>query len=269
MSLWPPRFRAPAATLALGLDLRQLAWIKGESAAAEISTADHAEGVIAALVDAPDGAQLDIIAAADVAKHWLQVPPSSVRSLRELKLVAAARCAHLYGGSAGDWWVTGDWNSRRPFACAALPHSVAAPLASQFATRRGRVRWRTTWAIACSAFPAEFPADGWSALVSPAHAVVWHCRNGDVNCMGTVAIDPLASQPQRAEFVLQHIEVESRRCTDAPVANVHWLDLTGRKFEGSMPRIHWILRGANGVHATGSEAAAAIRLHRLPGQGAR
>jgi hypothetical protein len=264
VSRWRPRLRRTRSARALGLDSRELAWLRdGSSTAGSIASAVHDDGVTQALRDAAAAEPVDIVAAPDVAQHWLQVPPSSVRSLGELRQVAAARCAHLYGGVPEDWWVTGDWHARRPFACAALPRSLVATIARELDARASPVRWRTTWTAACSAFAGEFPSDGWSALAGPERAVLWHCRNGDINCVATLALDPLAAASQTAERVLQRIEVEALRCGETPSATVHWLDLAGREEASSTPGVHWISCATTGAEVPRSEAAAALRLHQL------
>ena len=76
-------------------------------------------------------------------------PAGSVASLPELQLVAAARCAHLYGESPHDWWMAADWSATRPFVCAALPRALTAPLQQALDAAGVSARWHTSWSVAC------------------------------------------------------------------------------------------------------------------------
>jgi hypothetical protein len=161
-----------------GLDAQGIAW-QGEGGP---QCVPHGEGA-AALALARPGVPIDIVVGSDLAVHWVQQPPAATRSLPELQLVAAARCAHLHGGAPGHWWVAADWNTRRPFVCAALPRGVAQPLQDACAARGIAARWHTAWGVVASAAAAEFPDDGWSALRTPQRVLLWHCSGGRVDAL--------------------------------------------------------------------------------------
>lgn len=219
MSLWRPK----SVRTAWGLDAHQLAW------RAEVGSrprcARHAQALVQALADLPAGAGVDLVAGNDVSVHWLQTPPTSVASLEELKLVAAARCAHLYGGSPQDWWVTGDWSATEPFVCAALPYSTISPIQQALDAAKVQVRWKTAWAAVCAAHAHTFPADGWSALRSPARMMVWHCRQGRVDCLATHGISPDASDEGLTAQALQFAQIQALRDARLSSGSVHWIAL--------------------------------------------
>jgi hypothetical protein len=151
----------------VGLAADALAW---RAADGSVQHAAHTDG----LGDALQGTKaLDIVAADDVAVHWLQQPPDGAASLAELKRVAAARCVQLHGGNTDDWWVAGDWHATKAFPCAALPRRVLARLESQTSRLPISMRWYTATALALGARPS---AQGWQTMRSPGCVTVWHRR---------------------------------------------------------------------------------------------
>jgi hypothetical protein len=226
VSLWRPRSSRRAARTAWGLDARELAWpAAGDASAHAHRAAAHAEALPQALAQLTPGCGVDVIAGNDVAVHWLQTPPSSVTSLDELRLVAAARCAHLYGGTPKDWWVAADWNATVPFVCAALPHSVATPLREKFTAEGIDARWHTAWGVACGSKANTFPPNGWSALRSPARVLLWHCRGGRVDCLGTQSVSPAVTDEDAHAQALGQIRIEAMRDASLRDEPLHWINL--------------------------------------------
>ena len=225
MSPWPLKSARSAQRAVWGLDARQLAWRPGADRAAAPELASHAQALPQALTQLPAGATVDVVAGNDVAMHWLQVPPSTAASLDELRLVAAARCAHLYGGAPEDWWIAGDWSATEPFVCAALPRSLVVPLQQSLTAASIQARWHTAWSVACGAKANTFPSEGWSALRSPHRVMLWHCRQGRVNCLTTQRVSADATDGDAAAQALQQAQIEALR--DAALANgpIHWTTL--------------------------------------------
>lgn len=248
MSPWRPSLLWRPARAVWGLDARDLAWRSTEDAAGAARHAPHAQALPLALAQLGDGARVAVIAANDIAVHWLQAPPASVASLDELRLVAAARCAHLHGGTPRDWWIAADWNATRPFVCAALPFSVVTPWRRKLATAGISVHWHTAWGVACGRVSNPFPDDGWSALRSPTRLMLWHCRAGHVDCLGMQSVAPSTTDEDANTQVLRQIRVEVMR--DPTLA-------------GEAP--HWMNIGAQGDanDAEASEAIAALALGAL------
>jgi hypothetical protein len=168
----------------------------------------------------PSPQALDVVVAGDLAVHWLQVPPADVASLSELKLVAAARCAHLHGGSPQDWWVTGDWSVTRAFVCAGLPRELIGTIARLAEDARLPVRWHTAWSTALRT--GRWPADGWSALRTPSGVTLWHSREGLVDCLAARAVDPRAASADVAVQCLGQLQIESLRDSRLLAGTLRW-----------------------------------------------
>jgi hypothetical protein len=64
----------------------------------------------------------------DLCRHFMQAPPAGLRSVGELRALAAARALQLFGGKAGDWAVAADWQLDRPVVCAAMPAVLVVAL---------------------------------------------------------------------------------------------------------------------------------------------
>jgi hypothetical protein len=223
VSPWRRKSARRGRRVAWGLDARRLAWHSGLPDEAAARCAPHADGLPAALAHLPRGASVDIIAGNDLAVHWLQAPPASARSLDELRMVAAVRCAHLHGGAPRDWWVAADWNATRHFACAALPEVVASPVREALAARGVRVNWHTAWGLACSSRANEFPSEGWSALRSPTGVLLWHCRRGRADCIASFQLSPDAGDAHAAKQALQQVALERLRDASLTDGAIHWL----------------------------------------------
>jgi hypothetical protein len=83
---------------------------------------------LAAADQAPAGAQsaaqshfLSVTLDDGLVRSFLVTPPRGAQGLRELRATAAARFAGLYGESAEQWLLDGDWHARSPFVVCALP----------------------------------------------------------------------------------------------------------------------------------------------------
>ena len=242
MSLWRPKAGAARPPLVLGLSAQRLAWASSvpQARSPSIVTAAHGD-VTQAFGNALRGSHVDVVAGNDIALHWLQTPPSSVSSFDELQLVASARCAHLYGGTPQDWWVTGDWSVSHPFVCAALPRSVVASLQEQLRKLGLGARWHTAWGLVCSLSAGAFPSEGWSAMRSPDRVMLWHCRAGRVNRLATLAVDQHAVWPAPARLALQHMQVEASRGGALLSGPLHWLHLGNTQESQNAPGIHPVI----------------------------
>lgn len=168
-------------------------------------------------------AHVDVICADDVAVHWLQASPPGVQSLGELRQVAAARCAHLFGGSPTGWWVTGDWSATRPFVCAGLPMERVEPLRRALTDAAASARWHTAWGLLCSAQARSIPAEGWSAVRNAARVLLWHCRQGQVTALHAINLGPQTGAAQADDAVAQLLRIEALRDPALAPGQVHWV----------------------------------------------
>lgn len=172
----------------------------------------------------PRGTRAAVIAAHDVAVHWMQSPPAAVQSMRELKLVAGARCAQLYGGSGTAWWVAGDWDAEHPFPCAALPRAQVRAVEEVAIAAGVSLGWHSLWSRVCTRDAASIPAAGWSALRTRERVVLWHCTTGRVDAITTLAAAS-ADEAQRA--VAQQVQIELLQDAALRPGAVHWVTLEG------------------------------------------
>lgn len=217
MSRWR---RESARRAAWGMDAQSLAWI---GTGGGVATAPLPDAPAHAFAARP-GPVIDVIVANTAAVHWLQEPPAQARSLDELKLVAAARCAHLFGGSPADWWIAADWTTRRAFPCAALRRKLVRPLQDAVAAHGGALRWHTAWSLWCSVRARSMPEEGWIGLRSARQVLLWHCRTGRVDALTSFAVEPTASAHEVTAQAAIHMQLEAAGGGCAPPGEVHWAD---------------------------------------------
>lgn len=286
MSLWPPRSRATGdAALALALDARQLAWAAPDAASGHwrVDALAHGGGVPAAVQSAaaqlrrrqPGARALDVVVGADLAHHWLQTPPAAVASLAELRQIAQARRAHLFGpapgGTADAWWIAGDWDARRPFVCAALPASQCADVHQALADAGLAARWHTPWSLLAQRPPRALPGNGWCALRSASRLLVWHCTGGQVDALLTLPASPHETADQAAGRAWQSVVAESTGAALPTGDRLHWLDLLADGAAPSHPQVLPVRLAApvpphtstQGHPAPQGEAVVALHLHQL------
>lgn len=250
--------------MVLGVDTQHLAWFRpAVSPVPTIAASPHTDIALAMSGQSP-GMRMNLIAANDLALHWVQPPPASVMSLEELQLVAGARCALLYGGTPQDWWITGDWSTRNPFVCAALPWSVVLPIQEQLTQLGFAAQWHTAWSLLCRVKASSFPSEGWSAMRSPARVVLWRCSGGRVNSLATLALDPHSKSPVATQQALRHMQIESTRTGCNADGPLRWLNLQdsdgGADLTGVQPvRLDW----GQAPNGEPSEASTALRLGSL------
>ncbi|MDO9135989.1 hypothetical protein [Hydrogenophaga sp.] len=224
MSRWlPDLLRRPTHTqVVAGLDAQGMAWQCGNEPPSSAGQATEVSEFARQLVPK---ARVAVIVTEDVAVHWVQTPPTGVQSLKELRQIAAARCAHLFGGSPAGWWVAGDWRATRGFVCAGLPLERVGPLRRVLTEAGAQTSWHTTWGLLCSAQAGDFPADGWSAVRSAGRVVVWCCQRGQVVALDALNLGEQADATEANDAVARHLRIEAMRDPTLGVGPVHWTDL--------------------------------------------
>lgn len=204
-----------------GLDAQGMAW---QYNGAPPSTAPLAREATALAQRIVARARVHLIAADDVAVHWIQTPPTGVHSLKELRQIAASRCAHLFGGVPAGWWVAGDWSATRAFVCAALPMDRIGPLQRALTEAGAQASWHTAWGLLCRARAGRFPTEGWCAVRSAGRVVVWCCRQGHVIGLASLTIDAQADASKAQEVVEQLLRIEAMRDPALVSGPVHWVE---------------------------------------------
>lgn len=215
----PARASAPTR-LCIGWDSTHLAWrLDGEAGAPPRLQALHdARHWRPSLPESLR--EVHVIASPRVAVHWTQVPPEGLRSMDELRHAAAARCALLFGGVAGDWWLAADWQASRPFVCAALNRARMAPL--QHALRERPLQWH--WHSAAMLFAQSPPAPpaGWVAVRSPRRLLLWHQFEGRPDAALSWPIAPDATA-QQAQALVKEGQLRLRLAQRHSPEDVRWL----------------------------------------------
>jgi hypothetical protein len=239
VSRWPPKLVRRSARHVWGVGTSGFAW---RSASGEVHAIQSPAGSVPsqAMASLAPGDRIDVVAANDVAVHWLQAATPSARSLAELRLAAGARCTQLFGGAVADWHVAGDWHAARAFMCAAVARPMLDGLRAALDGRRATVRWHSAWSLACARERSPLPADGWIALRSPTRIALWHCVAGRVVHFSLLTTVHDAPATWVAEQVAHQIQVEAAREPALAVVPTVWL--------------------AGSVHAAPSEAVAALEL---------
>lgn len=278
MSRWPRRSQASSAPV-LGLDGQHLAWAVRDASTGRWHTDElaHGGGLPAAVRSAaaqlrrhqPRLRTINVVAGADLARHWVQTPPASVASLAELQQIAQARRAYLFGDAASIWWVAGDWDARRPFVCAALPPGLCTDVQAALADAGLVPRWQTLWALLAQSPPQALPGDGWCALRSASRMLVWHCTGGYVGHLLTLPTNLLEDPAEAAGRAWQSVLAECTGAALPATGPLHWLDLTAGNATVDHPHVQTVRLGApqhtgtRSAPAPHNEAAAALRLHHL------
>lgn len=265
----PKRSCAPRV---LAADREQLAWVRSDRMGAEeIAFSQHLSLAETLRPDICTPGTIDVIAANDLALHWVQTPPASLASFRELRLVALARCTQLFGGSPDDWRVGADWHATRPFVCVALPLERVVPVEQQLAALKLAARWHSAWSVlVCGVRPQTFPNDGWCALRSPSRVLLWHCRRSQVDRVAAWACDAREASATAALRAAQQMTIEMSRTGDSSEEPLHWMDLVADRPVADGELAHVIpvkhdSRFAGTVPLHSNEAAAALALQPLLG----
>lgn len=177
MSPWP---REP---LALGLDAGGLACAGTELARAEGPwTRPLLAGALQAARGRHPGARAaQLLLAPDLCRHFVLAAPGGLRAFAELRSLAQARAAQLFGD--GTWAVVADWQLARPFACAALPQALLQGLLDA-AREAGLVLGIESAVLAALAAAVAARAEaGFVAFATPAHLVLAHGDGGHIDVL--------------------------------------------------------------------------------------
>ena len=130
---------------------------------------------------------VDAVVSSDLARHWLVTPPRGVKSLAELRAVAAARFEAIYSASALLWQIHADWRSDRAFVCAALPRGLVdtlpAALAAACPPAGPRLQLGTTLGLALARHGHRLPGQGWCAVRMPEHLALFCSSRGDIGTL--------------------------------------------------------------------------------------
>lgn len=176
-----------------------------------------------------------VVVGNDLARHWLFEPPAGAASLREIQAVSQARFSELYGESADDWIIAGDWRTGRPFLCAALPKFVVLALreAAAKATRGSPIT--SVLVCALELFHRRLPNSGWCCVRSARSVTFVFLRGGMPVTCRVVPISPDAAFTDVLASGAQELQREAARHALAPVGQATWLDLVPHDARSALP----------------------------------
>ena len=168
MSPW--RRKNAALDLQVGARDWQLCQADRVLAAASFGSLDE---LAASLASAPVDPSMQGARRMTVAVHaqWVRSfsidPPSGLRGLAELRLLATTRMEHLFGADSQAWTLHGPWSPSRPFVVTAVPEALvqaARALCHRIGCRLAEVTAYWIRALAQQPPPLETQ---WAAILQP------------------------------------------------------------------------------------------------------
>lgn len=94
---------------------------------------------VMAQTEVKTGGNLHVTVADDWARYWVVTPPQGLRSLDELRALAATRFEQLYASQADGWALAADWSLRGASLVCALPSRLLASLRNVSTQYRWRI----------------------------------------------------------------------------------------------------------------------------------
>lgn len=169
-------------------------------------------------------------------RHWVINTPEGTASLRELRSYAALRFETLFGDSASDWEMEGDWKASGPIVCQAVPKDlvrrlqeisvlIQRPVADCLACA-SRLQRLNTQAAATTKTQTKAQTPVVWVAVGLAHCTLWWLSSGQATRVATLRTE--THNPWGR--VVQEIQRVDAQHTDAVTAiqattQVHWASL--------------------------------------------
>ncbi|TFW36189.1 hypothetical protein [Massilia horti] len=154
----------------------------------------------------PANARLSVTLADCWARYFLLVPPDGLASLRDCRLLLAARFEALYGQPADDWLLQADWQAGAPMLACAIPRGVVRSFAA-FRLARLLPELLDRWNRYCPRLPLTGAlcgnADGLANLLywrDGLMRVVRQQRGADPDALLALELARLGAQPPQALF---------------------------------------------------------------------
>jgi hypothetical protein len=168
-----------------------------------------------------------LVLAPSLVRHWLQTPPAQIASLRELRSVATARCAQLFGtpastASAGNAWsVSANWHASAPFVCTAIASAWADALERKLP---GTHQGHDLVALALQAQQRHIPRSGWLAVVLANTLYLVRLEHQRIVTLRSLRMAAQASASQTQQTAVEEWTREMLR-TQMHTPVLHWLCL--------------------------------------------
>jgi hypothetical protein len=167
---------------------------------------------------------VDVVLACELSCHWMMVPPSGLRSLGELRTLAALRCCELFGGQPSQWLVSGDWQLTRAFVCVAASRRIVECVVAACRSRRLQPALETAVGIVLRRYAPVLPDNGWTCLRTPRALILLCTSQGRPNSLRVMRQHPAAGWTDAVQSATVELTRESSRLNLPVPRCVDWLD---------------------------------------------
>ena len=225
MSPW--RRKNAALDLQVGARDWQLCQADRVLAAASFGSLDE---LTASLASAPVDPSMQGARRMTVAVHaqWVRSfsidPPSGLRGLAELRLLATTRMEHLFGVDSQAWTLHGRWSPSRPFVVTAVPEALvqaARALCDRIGCRLAEVT--ACWIRALAQQPPPLETQ-WAAILQPDVLTVVLLRERQPVFARAMRVVPDATDAQ-LRAMAEREQVRLGILGGKQVSGLHWVDL--------------------------------------------
>jgi hypothetical protein len=204
---------------ALAVCARDGQWRIHAATSASLSSAALARSIDSLLADSGiTRMNFNVVLTPDSSLEWVMNVPAGVQSFEELRRVAAARFAQLYGLATDDWTITADWRVRGPMLCAATPTALLDTLQSALSRHTSRVCVSTTLCSVLTDAQA-LPDDTWLGIRTPERLLLVLIRGRRPWMLRTLAITAPDLFQQLSQLVAE-AKRSILRCGLAPAARI-------------------------------------------------
>lgn len=108
-----------------------------------------------------------IVLADDLVRLWQVTPPLGSTRIADIQAAAAMRFVSLFGEPIDDWKMSADWQVRKPFFAAAIPHALFSVLTQQAREHQwALVEIAPHFVLAWNRWNAKLKADAWFASIN-------------------------------------------------------------------------------------------------------
>lgn len=262
MSRWQPE------PVGLGVTARQwaLAWREPGSQASTWKTWSVGTASAKAELEGLHLGPMRITIADDLMRHWVIEAPEGTASLHELRRYAALRFENLFGESASDWEIEGDWHPSGPVVCQAMPKALAEQL-RDWATQAKQPIVDT---MACGARlklrseghnkhdPASTRPSVWVSVGTTQCTLWWQHPPGRTHRIATLRAEPGNPWARVAQEIQR---VNAAQADDGQrVADVHWASLLACAEPVDDGKLRFTCQASSTATQFPSDTAAAVLL---------
>ncbi len=154
-------------------------------------------------------------------------PPSGLRDLAELRLLAIARMEHLFGADSQTWAVQGPWSPSRPFVVTAVPEALvqaARALCSRLGCRLAEVN--ACWIRALALQPPRLETQ-WAGILQPGILTVVLVRERQLVFARAMRVVPDATDAH-VRSMAEREQLRHGTHGGTQGSDLHWVDVRRR-----------------------------------------